>query len=207
MDQRKTQHNERCPKCKETIKAMLEKICGNVETNYKFKIGVFPENFKITAYYNSLKEIYESLQNRRGFKEFVKAKTLPNCAFFIPNPGFIVEFDESQHFTLLRKTALEHYPEDLELGYDRKKWVSVCERLNKKDNDPPYRDEQRAWYDTLRDFVPEILGLKPTVRLYSEDMEWCSLIPEKEDDISMFREHISNLQDYNISHKKKVNQK
>jgi hypothetical protein len=165
---------------------MLAKIYGNVETNHKFEMGTDPEDFKKTPYYKNIKEIYETLQNHRGFKEFVKAKTLPNCDFFIPNPGFIVEFDESQHFTLLRKIVLEHYPEELELGYDREKWVSLCERLNNKDNDPPYRDEQRAWYDTLRDFLPVIKGLKPTIRLYAGDFVWCSLDPNNPSDVKKF---------------------
>jgi hypothetical protein len=143
----KTVHDERCPRCKETIKALLERVYGKVESSYKFEIGTYPEAFCDSSYYDNLKEIYETLQNHRGFKEFVKAKTLPNCDFFVPNPGFIVEFDESQHFTLLRKTALEHYPEELILGFERKRCVGLCERINAKDNDPPYRDEQRAWYD------------------------------------------------------------
>ena len=40
------------------------------------------------------------------------------------------------------------------------------------------RDEQRAWYDTLRDLVPSIMGLQPTVRLYASDQVWCSLDPD-----------------------------
>ena len=186
MGQRKTQHNERCHKCKETIKAMLKKIYGNVETNHKFEIGVYPEDYKNTPYYKNLKEIYEVLQNYRGFREFVKSQTLPNCDYFIPDPGIVIEFDESQHFTLARKIALEHYPEELKLGFDREKWVSQCERLNKKDNDPPYRDEQRAWYDTLRDFLPVLKGIKPTIRLYASDFVWCDLDPDNPLDVKKF---------------------
>jgi hypothetical protein len=183
----KVVHNERCTRCKEAIRAMLEKIYGKVETNYKFEIGNYPEDFRNTSYYENLKEIYEALQNQRGFKEFIKSETLPNCDFFVPNPGFIVEFDETQHFTLPRKIALEHYPEKLELGFDRKRWMAHCERINAKDNDPLYRDEQRAWYDTLRDFLPAAKGLKPTVRLFAKDYEWCSLDPSNPSDVERFK--------------------
>jgi hypothetical protein len=34
----------------------------------------------------------------------------------------------------------------------------LCEEINAKDNYPPYRDEQRAWYDTLRDFLASDKG-------------------------------------------------
>jgi len=44
----------------------------------------------------------------------------------------------------------------------------------------------------LRDFLPEIKGLKPTVRLYSKEMEWCSLNPEKTEDIAKLKELIEN---------------
>jgi len=179
-------HDQRCPECKETIRKLLEKIYGKVESNFKFDIETLPEDFKNTPYHYQLKEIFESLQNHRGFKEFVKAKTLPNCDFFIPNLGFIVEFDETQHFTPLRKIALEHYPERLELGFDRKKWVSLCEKINARDNDPPYRDEQRAWYDTLRDFLPLIKGLKSTVRLFAKDFVWCDLNSDNPLDVKKF---------------------
>ena len=181
---------ERCPKCKETIRKLLEKIYGRVEENYKFRVGILPEDFKNSLYYSELKKIYEKLQDHRGHKDFVKAKNLPNCDFFIPNPGFIVEFDESQHFTLPRKITLEEYPTTLELGFSKEKWIRLCEKIDAKDNDPPYRDEQRAWYDTLRDFLPAILGLQPTVRLFAKDFVWCSLNPNIPEDVDRFRKMI-----------------
>ncbi len=185
---------ERCPYCKETIKKLLEKAYGKVYVNYKFKISVSPEDFKQSKYYSHLKKIFEELQKHRGFKEFVKAKTLPNCDFFIPESksGFILEFDESQHFTLPRKLTLENYPSSLKLGFDKETWIKLCEKINSKDNDPPYRDEQRAWYDTLRDFLPFIteLQLKPTVRLFAKDFSWCMLNPEDPDDIEFFKKMI-----------------
>jgi len=184
----KIRHNERCPKCKETIRQLLERIYGKVEQNYKFEIGTRPEDFRGVPFYTALKKIYKALQNYRGFKEFVKAKTLPNCDFFIPNPGFIVEFDESQHFTLPRKIALENYPDELKLGFNKERWIMLCEKIDAKDNDPPYRDEQRAWYDTLRDFLPTIKSLKPTIRLFAKDFVWCSLNPDDPKDVKKFRE-------------------
>ncbi len=187
IHRRKTAHDERCPRCKETIKAMLAKIYGKVEQNYKFEIGTHPEDFKNTLYYDKLKEIYAALQNYRRFKEFVKTKTLPNCDLFVLKPGFIVEFDESQHFTTPRKITLEKYPSGLELGFSREKWMELCEEINVRDNDPPYRDEQRAWYDTLRDFLPAIEVMKPTVRLFDRDFVWCDLNPDDPNDVEKFR--------------------
>lgn len=181
-------HNERCPECKNTIKRMLGKIYGGVEVNYKFKVGTKPEDYEGIPFYSQLKAIFSKLQKFRGYKRFVRVLTLPRCDFFVPNPGFIVEFDETQHFTASRRIALSMYPESFKLGFDRENWIKLCERINAKDNDPPYRDEQRAWYDTLRDFIPVVRGLNPTIRLFSKDFQWCSLNPEVAADEEKFME-------------------
>ncbi|MDK2908055.1 MAG: hypothetical protein PWQ87_513 [Candidatus Woesearchaeota archaeon] len=185
-------HNERCPECKNTIKRMLKKIYGDVEINYKFEVSTNVEDYKDFSFYQKLKEILLELQKYRGHTDFVRARNLPRCDFFVPNPGFIVEFDESQHFTEPRKISLQKYPKNLKLGFSLRKWTALCEKINAKDNYPPFRDEQRAWYDTLRDFLPEIKCLKPTVRLYSKEMQWCSLNPENPRDIEKFRKLIEN---------------
>jgi len=83
--------------------------------------------------------------------------------------------------------ALLHYPHDLLLGFDKQEWIERCRTLRKKDNDPPFRDEQRAWYDTVRDFAPIIVNLKPTVRLFSKDLIWCELNPEGPKDVELFK--------------------
>lgn len=119
--------------------------------------------------------------------DFVRTQNLPHCDYFVPNPGFLVEFDESQHFTQPRKLSLQKYPENLKVGFSVAQWAALCDAINAKDNDPPFRDEQRAWYDTLRDFLPEIKGLEPTVRLYSKGMQWCLLDPDNPTDIARFR--------------------
>ena len=108
------------------------------------------------------------------------------CDYWVPDPGFIVEFDESQHFTIPRKLALAEYADEEHLGFSAKRWITLCEHHDSKDNDPPFRDEQRAWYDTLRDVLPSIKGLGPTVRLYAGDRVWCSLDPDSEEDRGRF---------------------
>lgn len=179
-------HDERCPECKKTIERMLKTIYGNVNSNYKFEVSTNVEDYKNLAFYEKLKEIHLELSKFRGYNDFVRTPTLPHCDFFVPNPGFVVEFDESQHFTPLRKISLQKYPQNLELGFSSTKWIALCEKIQAKDNDPPFRDEQRAWYDTLRDFLPVMKGLRPTVRLFARDIEWCSLNPDNPLDIKRF---------------------
>jgi hypothetical protein len=193
----KRRHNERCPQCKKNFEILLEKLFGGIERSYRFNVGTRPEDFDETPYRERINSIYETLRQHRGFREFVKAKSLPNGDFFVPNPGFIVEFDESQHFTELRRVALELYPESLRLGYDRRRWIMLCDQIHQKDNDPPYRDEQRAWYDTLRDFLPTMRNLSstiraPTVRLFARDLVWCNLNPNRPSDVKQFQSVIES---------------
>lgn len=201
---KRPKHDERCVECKATVMTILKKIYGNVEQNYRFEFGTLPSDFEGTKYHESLKKIYEALQNHRGNRDFVKAKELPPCDFFVRDSGFILEFDESQHFTSARKIALELYP-DLKLGFDREKWIELCLTIDAKDNNPPYRDEQRAWYDTIRDFLPEIAGLKPTVRLSAQDLYWCSLNPDNNTDAEYFRSLLETKSVDNITVRKDPN--
>ena len=189
MKQQSAVHNnERCPRCKETIETMLKEIYGDVKRNYKFHVGVHPEDYKVSIFHNEIETIFSTLKAYRGYENFAHASSLPNVDFYIPNPGFILEFDESQHFTACRKEALLKYPSTLKIGFDPRKWIELCQNINARDNDPPYRDEQRAWYDTLRDFLPTIITqLDSTVRLYSRDYHWCDLDPNVQEDIEKFK--------------------
>ena len=138
-----------------------------------------------------LRDVARILEAHRGFgtAKFVQRDVLAGCDYWVPDPGFIVEFDESQHFTSPRKLALSVYADVHTLGFSAKRWMEICEHHDARDNAPPYRDEQRAWYDTLRDLVPSIKGLQPTVRLYARDRVWCSLDPDSAED----RERFSDL--------------
>lgn len=183
-------HSQRCAECKIRIRQLLESIYGTCMPNHRFPWSAQLAAYRDTAIFSTLKTILHSLESFRGHTGFAKVETLPPCDFFVPNPGFIVEFDESQHFTLPRKITLLLYPPDSNVRFSIARWVTLCDKHNAKDNDPPYRDEQRAWYDTLRDLVPSIHGLKSTIRLYAAEMEWCSLDPQNADDIKTFQKHL-----------------
>ncbi len=81
-------------------------------------------------------ELNDTFHVERGFADFVKTVTLPACDYFVPRPGFIPEFDESQHFMPLREVALSIYPRSLSVGFDRETWIDHCRRIRAWDNDP-----------------------------------------------------------------------
>jgi len=183
----KKNHNERCSACKDSVKKLLAAVFGSVETSWDLGLPSKIEEYRDRSVSEDLDKIYKSLQTLRGNDKFVKSSRLPKVDFFIPGNNIIIEFDESQHFTAPREKALENYPLGLQVGFSIEKWRSLCQKLHQHDNDPFYRDEQRAWYDTLRDFAPSILGSGQTIRLYSRDLIWCSLNPQSESDLAIFK--------------------
>jgi hypothetical protein len=174
-------HSAHCRACKERVRELLTAIYGECRANHQFPWPSHPEDYANTAIGDLLEQIRAALADWRGYRDFIKSAQMPPCDYFIPDPPFIVEFDESQHFTQARQITLAHYPANLAVGFSLSHWRELCREIDAKDDQPIDRDERRAWYDSLRDLLPTIHALKPTVRLYAEEVEWCSLIASKRD--------------------------
>jgi hypothetical protein len=187
--QKKHTNNTRCSRCKDTIKDMLRAAYGRIEEKKATGVPTALSAHEGQPYYKSLKQIMDTLENYRGkrAKEFIGQKTLQRCDCYSVDHNMIIEMDEAQHFTYPRYLSLQKYPENLKMGFDIKRYAELCKTKNVKDNNPHFRDEQRAWYDTLRDFLPLIIGFKPTVRILLADYEWCSLNLSKKQDIQIFK--------------------
>jgi hypothetical protein len=166
---------------------MLAAIYGMCRVSCSFGWPTRPEDYRGTVLGPALERISDGLRQVRGYADFIKTDRVPPCDFYVPDPGFILEFDESQHFTRPRLVTLSLYPPDVRMGFSIDQWLGLCHRIDARDNEPPDRDERRAWYDTLRDLVPPFHGLEPTVRIYSEVFRWCSLDKDSETDRGTFR--------------------
>lgn len=143
---------------KRAVKQLLETIFPNssVEKERTFTWG----NVTATSA-QDYADIFEPLHQSRGYtaEQFAKPRAI-NYDFVVEDKKLIIEYDEKQHFTIQRKISLENYPDDIKLYYDKAYWVSECERIHAKDNDPPYRDEQRAFRDSIRDIAAYVNGYK-----------------------------------------------
>jgi len=78
------------------------------------------------------------------------------------------------------------YPRGFDVGFSVARWLELCQRIDARDDDPPDRDERRAWYDTLRDLLPPVHGLRMTVRIYAAFYPWCSLSTDAAKDQETF---------------------
>jgi hypothetical protein len=88
-------HNERCVECKRNIEALLTKLYGSLIRNPNMPIRATLDGLDNSSVSNTLRQIYTALQENRGFSLFVRREQLPRCDFFVPFPGFLIEFDES----------------------------------------------------------------------------------------------------------------
>jgi hypothetical protein len=181
-------HSPHCRACKEHVREILMAIYGECRVNHSFPWPAYPEAYHNTAIGDLLERIRAALGNFRDRRGFIKSPQVPPCDYFISDPPFIVEFDESQHFTGARLVTLANYPVEIPVGFPLPRWRDLCLQIDAKDDDPYDRDERRAWYDTLRDLVPSLYGFKPTARLYAEEFKWCSLDTRSSAGIATFRD-------------------
>ena len=181
------EHSAHCHACKDRVRELLAATYGHCHVNHSFSWPARPEDYDHTALGAALRRISGGLGDLRGHRDFIKSALTPPCDFYVPHPPFILEFDECQHFSQARLTALSLYPSDVKLGFPLDRWRQLCRDIDARDDEPIDRDERRAWYDTLRDLVPALHGFEPTVRLYAEEFVWCSLDSATRRDQERFR--------------------
>ncbi|MGH7874628.1 MAG: hypothetical protein ACREQO_20755 [Candidatus Binatia bacterium] len=146
-----------------------------------------PQAYRDTAIGPILQRVCLGLGDFRGHRDFIKSPQVPLCDYYVADPPFILEFDESQHFSRARSITLACYPTELTLGFSVFRWRQLCRDIGAIDDIPFDRDERRAWYDTLRDLVPHVHGFKPTIRLYADEFLWCSLDANSNSGIETFQ--------------------
>jgi len=172
-------HPASCKKCKAALIRTIKAMFGDVRQNWLSDTPVRLEDYTGTPQGKPLASIHAALAGLRGHQDFIRRRLLPPCDLLIPALNCLVEFDENQHFTHARKIALSLYPDTLSLGFPRKRWQTLCAQIDAHDSTPPYRGEQRAWYDTLRDFLPRMQKMNPTVRIHMGEFAWCKASSEE----------------------------
>jgi len=113
------------------VRRLLESLYGTCRTNYRFDWPAQLSKYQGTPIFGDLERIVLALRGHRGHTSFVRSDEVSACDFFVPepSPGFILEYDESQHFTRPRELTLLLYP-DVPLRFSRDRWVSLCIRCD-----------------------------------------------------------------------------
>ena len=152
------------------LQKRLEQRFGCVMTEAKFDWLVVPD---YSSKDDVFKDIYDNLKEMRNYSGFSNPGYKLACDFFIPSENLIIEYDENQHFTEQRAESLAHYPSNQNLSFNKDKWREACANIKATDNDPLYRDEQRAFYDSVRDILAARNGI-PLIRIKHGDYDWKS---------------------------------
>lgn len=97
--------------------------------------------------------------------------------FYIPSLRLAIEFDERQHFTAERAVSLRLYGSKARFNYDIERWIAECDRIQAKDPDPPCRDWERAFRDSVRDIRATEQGIS-LLRIHYADAITSALIEE-----------------------------
>jgi len=143
--------NERS-RLENSILQSLQKHCSETSSSYK------------TAKKNaSASNIYSDDLKIRGISRKLEFD------FYLPKYNIVIEFDELQHFTKERKIALEHLNPD-DYSFDVSGWIEHCSAIQINDADPPERDWQRAYRDTIRD-IRSLQNSVPLLRLFVNDFD------------------------------------
>lgn len=164
------------------IIALVEEVLGiPAERRAQFDWLVNkPSPAHFGQYYPGIVNLFEKMGGDwEGLSTKADGYLTPDAYFPAPY-NFIFEFDELQHFTVFRQATLRVYPEDLSLGFNRQAYLRLCvkhqeraiqkgtARFRRKTTDFPFpngRAAQRAFFDTFRDWLPPLHGLKSTLRL------------------------------------------
>jgi hypothetical protein len=92
-------HSGHCRACKERVHELLTAIYGDCQMNQSFSWSSRPEDYVNTPIGDLLQRICAGVGALRGHRDFIKSAEMPPCDFYISDPPFILEFDESQHFS------------------------------------------------------------------------------------------------------------
>lgn len=155
---------------KQALLEILKERFGTVTCESTFPWLKVPDRSDLDG---PLAEILQALEEMRGHSNFLNTGHKLHCDFVVPHERIIVEYDERQHFTVQRQKSLEFYPSDVELGFDKNEWMVSCAAIQATDSSPQYRDEQRAFYDALRDIYAVHNGYK-ICRVRSGVVDWTS---------------------------------
>ena len=128
-------------------------------------------------------ELHDSLREYNDGNPIGKNAYRLHCDFVSESNKLIIEYDERGHFTEARRISLLNYP-DVELHYDKDKWIKKCEETKAKTNSRYNSSVARAYYDSIRDIEAYHHGYR-LIRIMHGDFDF-----ERDDAVGYVRKLI-----------------
>jgi len=134
----------------------------------------------VTAALETLAAIYARLKGDVSVLYAARENLLLPVELVHEPTGTVIEVDESAHFTSLRLTALELYPDDVAVGFDLDEYKELC-RTWCSTTDGLARglaakgfgfggvQRERAYHDALFDLAVPAMGHPPVIRIAAVD--------------------------------------
>lgn len=177
---------------REALRQVLAAQWGEVRTEERLPGLCVPSLVGRPAMHKDLRRILDVIESARGLAIKGRDQHALCCDFYIPACRLVIEFDEKQHFTPLRAESLRAYPTGTTVGFSKERWTDLCDEIRAGDNSPIYRDEQRAFYDSVRDILLPELGYAPVLRVFENDVHWEAL-PISSPEAAQLVENIEQL--------------
>jgi hypothetical protein len=128
----------------------------------------------------SLASIYARLKGDASVLYAGRESLLLPIELFHTASGTVIEIDDAAHFTSLRLAALELYPDDAPLGFDRTEYKQLCRDWSARTDGLSRglaakgfgfggRQGERAYHDALLDLAAPAMGHPPVVRIAAID--------------------------------------
>lgn len=122
-----------------------------------------------------------------GHPESMESKSARRLASdaYLPQFNCLLEFDEVQHFTPQRMVTLDAMTDADQLGFNLESYRALCRShsaiamqkgaggFRRPTSEFPFqggRHAQRAFFDMMRDLLPPLHGLRPTIRISEFDL-------------------------------------
>ena len=152
------------PKTKSDYTELYNELYCHAEMREAYVAEKYPDKYTKEIYWRNIKSLQCS----------------PEFDYYLPDVKVIVEYDEKQHFTFARKLSLQNYPPNINLNFSINEWVAYCETINAKHKPWETRDEQRAYYDSVRDIEASRNGYT-LIRIKHGNFNWISSSQNKID--------------------------
>jgi hypothetical protein len=145
----------------------------------------------------SLTAIYARLKGDVSVLYAARENLLLPVELYHEPSGTVVEVDDASHFTSFRLSALELYPDDAVLGFDRAEHERLCRvwcgrtdglasGLAAKGFGFGGRQRERAYHDALLDLAAPALGHPPVLRVAATDGDGAAAYRRSRDVLSEF---------------------
>ena len=153
---------------------------GEREKRFPFLVNTHMQiDYSVCIMVARLDDVFDVLQGDIDALSAKPLRTLP-VDYYLDSQNLIIEIDELQHFTPMRHASLSCYASSPHIGFNMDEYKELSQELGEpalfrgafgyrkpthEFNFPNGRCSQRAYFDAMKDVLPVVNGIRPTIRI------------------------------------------